>query len=154
MRRALVFFAIVGLSAVAFVHAADPDAERGREALFTRSFVPAPWSPAAYDNAWKIWQPAPKERPDDYDEAFRDHYGLHPAPYSNGKLPMGLREGRLLFAKGITTDCLLCHGGSIFGKSYPGLGNSALDIQALFADLGKATTGSGKLPFRFSNVRG
>jgi mono/diheme cytochrome c family protein len=154
MRLALAISAIGVVCTVACVQGADPDADRGRDTLFTRAFVPAPWSLAAYDNVWKVWQPAPPEKPADYDQAFRDHYGLHVAPYANGKLPMGLREGRLLFAKGITTDCLLCHGGSIAGKSYPGLGNSALDIQALFEDLGKATTGSGKLPFRFSNVRG
>ncbi|MCS7045943.1 MAG: c-type cytochrome [Gemmataceae bacterium] len=133
---------------------ADPDADRGKQALFTRAFVPAPWTFSGYENVWKIWQPPLKEKPADYDAAFRERYGLHPAPYENGRLPMGLREGRLLFAKGITTDCLLCHGGAIFGKSYPGLGNSSLDIHALFSEMGKASTGSGRLPFTFSNVRG
>ncbi|MCI0682139.1 MAG: c-type cytochrome [Gemmataceae bacterium] len=133
---------------------AKPDAQRGKRALFTRAFVPAPWPLAAYDNVWKVWEPAAKEKPADYDQAFRRRYGLHPPPYPNGKLPMGLREGRLLFAKGVATDCLLCHAGSIFGTSYPGLGNAALDIHALFEELGKATTGSGRLPFKFSNVRG
>ena len=49
---------------------------------------------------------------------------------------------------------MLCHGGSILGKSYIGLGNSTLDIQALFEDSAKADGLSGKLPFTFSNVRG
>ncbi len=154
MRPTVAFLGVLCTSVGAFVDGDEPNAERGRDALFTRSFVSAPWSLGAYDSAWKVWQPAPKEKPADYDPAFREHYGLHPAPYPNGKLPMGLREGRLLFAKGIATDCLLCHGSSIFGKSYPGLGNSALDIQAVFEDMGKATTGSGRLPFKFSNVRG
>jgi mono/diheme cytochrome c family protein len=48
----------------------------------------------------------------------------------------------------------LCHAGSIFGTSYPGLGNASLDIQGLFEDMGKASTGSGRLPFKFGNVRG
>jgi mono/diheme cytochrome c family protein len=56
--------------------------------------------------------------------------------------------------KGIATDCLLCHGGSILGKSYLGLGNSTLDIHALFDDLNKASGRSVKLPFTFCNVRG
>lgn len=152
-RRVVLAFALL-LGRAAVVPSAEPNAERGRDALFTRAFVPAPWSLAAYDNAWKTWQPPLKEKPADYDQAFRDHYGLPPAPYPNGKLPMGLRQGRLLFANGIATDCLLCHGSSLFGKSYPGLGNSSLDIQALFSDMGKASGGSGKLPFTFSNVRG
>lgn len=148
---------VLGLFAICAgwaLHAAEPDAERGKQALFTRAFVPAAWSLAAYDNIWKVWEPAVTEKPADYDQAFRRRYGLHPPPYANGKLPMGLREGRLLFAKGITTDCLLCHASSIFGTSYPGLGNSSLDIHALFEEMGKASTGSGRLPFKFSNVRG
>jgi mono/diheme cytochrome c family protein len=67
---------------------------------------------------------------------------------------MGLRKADILLRKGIGTDCMLCHGGSILGKSYVGLGNSTLDIQALFEELAKAGGMSGKLPFTFSNVRG
>src|SRR5688572_21427777 len=67
---------------------------------------------------------------------------------------MGLREGRPLLAKGITTDSPVCHGGSIFGQSYVGLGNASLDIQALFEELSKGSGGAGRLPFTFSNVRG
>jgi len=49
---------------------------------------------------------------------------------------------------------MLCHGGSIAGQSYIGLGNASVDIQALFEDLASASGRSPKLPFRFSNVRG
>lgn len=151
------WMALLGLLAIGAgrtLHAAEPDAERGKQALFTRAFVPAPWSLGAYDMAWKAWDPPVTEKPTDYDQAFRKRYGLHPPPYENGKLPMGLREGVFLFARGVTTDCLLCHAGSIFGKSYLGLGNAALDIHALFEEMGKASTGRGRLPFKFSNVRG
>ena len=144
------------ITSVGFVAAAapaKPSAERGKKALTTQAFVAAPWSLAAYDNAWKSWAEV-KDKPNDYGQAFQERYGLHPPPYDNGKLPMGLREGRLLFAKGITTDCLVCHGGSIFGRSYIGLGNASLDIQALFEELSKASGGAGRLPFTFSNVRG
>jgi mono/diheme cytochrome c family protein len=67
---------------------------------------------------------------------------------------MGLREGSGLFGKGLTTDCLVCHGGAILGKSYIGLGNASLDVQSLFEDLALASGLPGKLPFTFSQVRG
>src|SRR5262249_11331833 len=108
---------------------------RGKKALEGRDFSPAPWSFAAYDNAWKQWQPVPDKKPEPYAKAFEEHYGLHPAPFENGKYPMGIRPGTLLLIPGLTTDCMLCHGGSILDKSYVGLGNSALDIQAFFEDL-------------------
>lgn len=150
------WIALFGLCISAFAHAQElTPAQRGKKALENRAFVAATWSLKAYDQLWKHWEPQPKEAPADYDQAIRDHYGLHSAPYENGKLPMGLREGATIFgAKGVAVDCLLCHGSSILGKSYVGLGNSSLDIQAVWEDFGKAGGGSGKLPFTFSHVRG
>jgi mono/diheme cytochrome c family protein len=127
---------------------------RGKLALETRAFNLATWSVKAYDAAWTCWGKAEKQAPDNYGQAFRDYYGMHPAPFDNGKYPMGLREGQGLIGKGLTADCLVCHGGSILGKSHVGLGNSTLEIQDLFQDMSKAGGGSGKLPFTFSNVRG
>src|SRR6202453_155639 len=129
--------------------------ERGKQALLTRAFVPAMWPEDAYEKAWKFWDGNLKERPANYATAFQEHYGLHPAPFENGGLPMGLRPAAgVLGGKGLTNDCMVCHGGSILGKSYVGLGNTTLDIQALFNDLGRAGGGSGKTPFIFSRMRG
>lgn len=145
----------MALAAAAPVYAQDADAvERGRKALLTRAFTPAPWSLAAYEKAWQFWEPAPKQRPEPYAQAFMEHYGLHPAPFDNGTLPMGLREGSGFFGKGITSDCLMCHGGSIAGKSYIGLGNASLDVHAVFEELSFASGIKKRLPFTFSNVRG
>jgi mono/diheme cytochrome c family protein len=129
-------------------------AERGRQALVTQTFTPPAWRLSAYESAWKLWGNDLKGPPARYDEAFRERYGLHPAPFDNGSLPMGLRVGSTFLGKGLTTDCLLCHGGSILGKSYIGLGNASLDIQAVFDELGRASGSSGRTPFVFSNVRG
>ena len=76
------------------------------------------------------------------------------AAYPNDGMPMGLRKASLLLGQGIGADCMLCHGGSILGKSYIGLGNSTLDIQSLFEDMAQAEGLAPKLPFTFSNVRG
>jgi mono/diheme cytochrome c family protein len=150
--RLLAVFVVLALTSQ--VPADEPTAaERGHKTLTQTAFIPASWRPAAYQNAWKRWANV-TEKPADYDAAFRDYYGLHPAPYPNHDLPMGLRPGSILFVRGIAMDCMLCHGGSIFGKSYVGLGNSSLDIQAVFEDMSIADGRSGKLPFTFSNVRG
>ena len=75
---------------------------------------------------------------------------------SHKGLPMGLREAPLPlgFGKGVALDCLLCHGGSIAGKSYVGLGNSALELQGFFEETAVADGRPRKTPFRFSNTRG
>jgi hypothetical protein len=127
-------------------------AEKGHKALTQTAFIPAFWTPKAIPNVWRQW--GVKEKPADYDAAVRERYGLHEAPYPNDGLPMGLRKAPRLVNTGVGIDCMLCHGGSIMGKSYIGLGNSTLDIEAVFVEFAKADGLNGKLPFTFSNVRG
>jgi hypothetical protein len=134
--------------------AAEPTAaQRGEKALLTRNFTPATLSLQAYRGVWKFWGDL-KEPPADYTKAFMERYGMHPAPYPNGDYPMGLREVNGLLGKGLANDCMICHGGSVMGTSYVGLGNSTIDYQALYEDLSRAAGTEGKPPFRFSNVRG
>jgi mono/diheme cytochrome c family protein len=154
MDRCLGVGGVLLLATVVIAGAGEPAAvERGRKALLEHSYNPTIWSARAYGEAWRQWPERPKEKPLDYDRAFAQHYGLHPAPFAN-PYPMGLRATRGLFGPGLSTDCLLCHGGSIAGKSYLGLGNASLDMQALYEDLAAADGRPPQTPFRFSNVRG
>jgi mono/diheme cytochrome c family protein len=128
--------------------------QRGEKALLGRHFNPPAIPLEAYENAWRYWGKDAKEKPANYAEAFAEHYGLHMAPYPNGGYPMGLRPAKALFGKALATDCMICHGGSILGKSYVGVPNSTLDYQALYEDLARAAGHDPALPFRFTNVRG
>jgi Cytochrome c len=127
----------------------DPAAaERGRIALTIEGFLKPEWSDAVYENAARLWdQPSPDaaKDPAGYAALFRYRYGLHPAPYPNDGLPMGLRRGH--GEKGVKTglqiDCMLCHGGSIGGQSYVGLGNTQLDLKAVLFEL---TIADGRRP--------
>lgn len=143
------------------VSASEPDTtkpspQRGYELLTTKAFVPAIWSRSAYDNAWKVWKLT--EKPGNFDALARERYGLHPAPYPNDGLPMGLRSTTMFgMTKGVTADCMMCHGGSLFGKSYIGLGNTSLEIEGLFTELAGLRSDSNELRpilFPFTNVRG
>lgn len=131
-------------------------AQRGRANLLSKNYNPPVWPRAAYDAAWKHWGVEHRPTADDYPRLFRERYGLHPAPYPNDGLPMGLRQDEMALGlrKGVTTDCLLCHGGSIFGQSYVGLGNTALDFHALYEELGASAPRRAKPPFVFTRVRG
>ena len=133
--------------------AAEPTAaQRGQKALEGTAFVRAFWPTSAYDNAWKQW--GVKEKPAEYRAAFAERYGLHAAPFDNGKYPMGLRKADYLFSQGLSIDCMTCHGGSILGKNVVGLGNSTLDIQSFFEEMYAASGTPAKLPFHSSNARG
>jgi mono/diheme cytochrome c family protein len=127
-------------------------AERGREIVLRQPLNPGFWSLQAYEDAWKRWGVA--EKPADYGRAFRERYGLHAAPYDNRGLPLGLMQSNRLLQKGIVNNCLLCHAGSIAGRTYIGLGNASLDFQALFDELSEADGIKIELPFQFSYVRG
>jgi mono/diheme cytochrome c family protein len=125
----------------------EPSLERGREALLGRAFNPVNWSVQGYEKLARRWASNPAE-------TLADHFGLHPAPYGNHDMPMGLRRTHTFLMPGVTTDCLLCHGGSIGGKSYVGLGNSSLDLQSLFEELDSADGRSLRTPFLFCQARG
>ncbi len=152
MLRSIPYAIAIVFAASHVATAADPAAERGRKSLEETPFIRAFWPSFAYDQAWRAW--GVSEKPKDYDAAFRERYGLHPAPYPNGKYPMGLRAADYLVVKGLGIDCLTCHGGSLFGKSYVGLGNTALDVHSLFEELSAVSGNPVKNPFHFSQARG
>ncbi len=160
MRRgSLVWVVMLSIGPAATAGASDDDAvERGKKALLAKCYAPPTMTRRAYDNVWKQWGIKEKPAAADYDRLFRQRYGLHQAPYANGGLPMGLRPARLSlpigFGAGISMDCMVCHGGSIAGKSYVGLGNAVLDYQAFYEEMSAADGRAPRTPFHFCNVRG
>jgi hypothetical protein len=136
--------------------AGDPDpaaVERGRVALTSTGYLKPAWSERAYAGAAKFWgapAPDPEADPQAYAAAFGKRYGLHSAPYPNDGLPMGLRKGNGPEGskQGLQIDCMICHGGSIGGTSYVGLGNTQLDLRLLFSEMTRAD-GKRMLPSTF-----
>jgi mono/diheme cytochrome c family protein len=112
----------------------ERSAERGRDAVRGRPALNPPvCATEVFDSIWKRWGVA--EKPADFASAVRERYGLHEAPYENAGLPMGLHEAPGLFGKGVSTDCLLCHAGSVAGRTVIGMGNSTMDMDGLLGDL-------------------
>ncbi|CAN5899785.1 hypothetical protein BH23PLA1_BH23PLA1_11590 [soil metagenome] len=137
---ALLAMVAVPLWAQAKAEPESEAADRGRIALTKRSFLSPEWSLEAYRKAAEHWEelaPDPNTDPVAYAEAFRQRLGLHPAPYPNDGLPMGLRLATSKDGSrtGLQIDCMVCHGGSIGGQSYLGLGNTQLDMGTLYEDL-------------------
>jgi len=154
---------LVWVAASARANDASPDqaaVERGRIALTQRGHLKGSWTREAYAKAGSLWgvsYPDPRTDPEGYARAFNQRYGLHEAPYPNDGLPMGLRPGVAQDGtkSGIQIDCMVCHGGSIGGTSYVGLGNSTLDLKGLFDDLSRAEGRSAPItPFTLNTTRG
>src|SRR5262249_33976326 len=113
---------------------------------------PPTWSARAFGDVWKQW--GLSKRPADFDRRVRERYGLHPAPYENAGLPMGLHYSQGLFGKGVMNDCLLCHAGVVAGQTIIGLGNSSLDLQTMFDDFAAQDNLPIKVPVQPRYVRG
>ena len=115
-----------------------PEAERhGKQLLEGQAFIAGTWTVAGYEQLWKQWGLA--ARPADFDEQFRRRYGLGPAPFPNHGLPLGLRRAAAPHSERVVLDCMVCHGGSMFGEGVVGLPNTTNDLSALFADLQRAS---------------
>ncbi|WP_422926517.1 hypothetical protein [Singulisphaera sp. PoT] len=135
-------------------------AERGRIALTLQGYLKPAWKDSTYRNVSRLWgnEKVPADLSDaGYAEVFSRRYGLHPAPYPNDGLPMGLRRGNGPDGSktGIQIDCMVCHGGSIGGTSYVGIGNSTLDLTSLLQEMTQAE--GRRLPpslFVLNSVRG
>lgn len=159
MRRWTLGLVLAWLAGIDRGHAGAPSpseaapAARGREAVH-RPMNPPHWSMRAYEEAWKRWGVA--EQPADVGRAFLRRYGLHPAPYDNHGLPMGFHRtsGLLGLGQGLGNDCLLCHAGTIAGRTIIGLGNTALDMQTLYEELFAADGLDPTTPLPLSIVRG
>jgi mono/diheme cytochrome c family protein len=147
---------LAGLPAAVQAAAGPPAAVRGQQAMLGKTYTPPTMLVSAYENAWKHW--GVDKKPADYDRLYRERYGLHPAPYPNDGYPMGVRlaDATVGFVKrkGLTVTCLVCHGGSIAGHSYVGLGNASLDYQAFYEEMSGPEGRRIPPPFQFSNVRG
>jgi mono/diheme cytochrome c family protein len=152
--RAAGVFVGVALASAALAQPSSRDAiDRGAAAVRGRPAMNPPvWSARTYDDLWKLW--GVTDKPANFAEALRKRYGLHPAPYDNDGLPMGLHYAKGLFGKGIINDCLLCHAGVVTGQTVIGAGNASLDVQGLFEDLTKLERLPIKFPFDFSFGRG
>jgi hypothetical protein len=134
------------------------NASNGQAYLQSKDFAAPSFTLKALNNLHKQWNLESRPSPKIALEIFESRYGMHQAPYQNDDLPMGLKLAPFPFTlgtvKGIALDCLICHGGILDGKPYPGLGNNSLDLQTFFEDMNKADGNKKHLDFRFGNSRG
>jgi mono/diheme cytochrome c family protein len=156
--KSWVVILVVGAWATSTIAAETPPpdeaaAERGRVALTSKSFLSPAWKLDTFEKVTSVWKtlaPNPETDRSAYDRVVYNRYGLHSPPYPNDGLPMGIRRATSRDGKttGLQLDCMICHGGSIGGTSYVGLGNTQLDLQHFLRDMTLADSGR-KIPFLF-----
>ena len=123
----------------------DPAAaERGRVALTSTGYLKPAWSAEAYQDVAQALgrrrarprraSPRPMPRPSIDDTACTPP----PIPTTACRWASARGNGPDGSKQGIAIDCMACHGGSIGGTSYVGLGNTQLDLKLLFHEMLKA----------------
>jgi cytochrome c5 len=135
----------------------DPAAiARGEQTLLGRTYgYGEPYfRERAFKSLWKAW--GFSSPPPDFEARLRERYGLHPAPYENAGLPMGVSVSRQQRKgeRALTLDCMLCHGGSIGGVSVIGLPNTTLDLEQITRDLDALDDRKTASIFPLTEVRG
>ena len=123
------------------------DAERGRTALALKGFLSPSGAEAAYRNAGKLWgdgQPDPERArtPTPAPSGTVTACTRPPIPMTACRWACGGATARRA-KTGLQIDCMACHGGSIGGQSYVGLGNTQLDLKAVLFEL---TNADGRAP--------
>jgi hypothetical protein len=80
---ALVFLASAGPACAGGPDPVGAAVQRGHDALLLHGHLRPAWGDDAYRRAGRSWGPGapdPDTQPEAYAAAFRERYGLHPAP--------------------------------------------------------------------------
>lgn len=122
-----------------------PPAERGFRYLANKPYLPPDFDQETFDNLWKVWPQALKEKARKASPATRrklafSRYGLTGRPDDSTKPLQYVVDERGSW----TMNCFACHGGKVLGKAHPGLPNSHYALETLTADARKVKLMMGK----------
>ncbi|HVJ87120.1 MAG TPA: cytochrome c [Caulifigura sp.] len=127
---------------------ASPD-HPGWRILKGRPFLPPDFDQATFDQLPLNWPAAEREAlsgqtPLERRKSIAAHYGLTQNPWAKSDEFDLL--GYVKTEAGWVMNCLACHGGTLEGKPYPGLGNNRYALQTLTEDVRRTKLLSLKKP--------
>lgn len=126
--------------------AAETQIERGYRLLTTKTYLPADFDQATFDELWKCWEEplrsqAAKASPEERRKLAFSRYGLTEAPGREGGVALQyVDDGQ----GGWVMNCLACHGGKVAGQVVPGLPNSLYALETLTDDVRQTKLRLGK----------
>ena len=109
------------------------DPQRGYQRLTTTPFLPADFSEYVFDQVWQSWpepihSQAERATPQRRREMAFARYGLTLRPNDDSGQPLQYVVGP---DGNWTMNCFACHGGSVYGTSYPGAPNNRFALQTM-----------------------
>lgn len=113
-----------------------PDPERGLWLILNEPMGAAVMKTEDVPRLWQVWEPAERAKAEAANEDERrdmtwTRYGWANRPGGDKWVPLGYtpdKQGNLV------TNCFACHGGSLQGKTIPGMGNTHFDLTTLATD--------------------
>ena len=115
---------------------AGGNAERGRELLLSKAYLPADFDQEVFDALWTVWPDPLRRQAEKADLATRrrlamQRYGLlpHPDDHSRTLQYVVNPDG------GWSMSCLACHQGQVAGRMIPGVPNSNYALETLTQDV-------------------
>ncbi len=145
---ALVFLAFMSLPVEGVLNESelnlglDPSAEKGYEILMNAPMASPVMREAEIANLWTVWEPEERAKaeaatPEQRRQMTFERYGWAERIDDDTGLPLGYtRDGK----GGMVTNCFVCHGGKVAGKTTLGAGNTHIDLTAVATDILKLRT--------------
>lgn len=114
----------------------------GLRKIATKDYSPTIMDAIVFANLWRSWDATSRAAAEKASDKVRrqmtlQRYGLLEAPYENGGAPLGFvvkKDGSWAM------NCLICHAGSVAGKTMMGLPNTALDFSGIYEDVENTVT--------------
>lgn len=122
------------------------DAGRGYELLVNEPFLPPDFPESVFDQVWQVWPKPLREKaaaanPGERRSMAFERYGLTPrAETAAHQLPGDplqyvVTESENGGQRSWTMNCFSCHGGTVYGKPYPGAPNNRFALQTMTDEL-------------------
>lgn len=116
-----------------------PDPAKGYELLMNAVMASPVFKEKDIERLWNVWEDDEKAKAEAASEDERrrmtfERYGWQTRPEGDSKLPFGyIPDGK----GNMLTNCFVCHGGKVAGKTIPGAGNTHVDLTTLATDVQK-----------------
>lgn len=117
----------------------EPSAEKGYKIIMSEPMGLTVMQETDVENLWKIWEPEERTKAEaaTTEERHRmtfERYGWADRIDDDSGLPLGYVSDR---NGGLVTNCFVCHGGKVAGKTTLGAGNTHIDLTSVATDVRK-----------------
>jgi len=115
----------------------EPSAEKGYQIIMSEPMGATVMREADIEKLWTVWEPEERAKaeaatPEQRHQMTFERYGWMDRIDDDSGLPLGyVPDGN----GGMVTNCFVCHGGKVAGKTTLGAGNTHIDLTSVATDI-------------------